>query len=352
MRINKLSLLALLGVFILNSCSNDDDNLEPLPEGDYTDGFFVLNEGGVGTVTYISDDLNTVEQDIFAAVNPEASDLGAYTQSIFFDDDNAYIISNGSNLITVVDRYSFELVGVIDEGLSVPKYGVVFEGKAYVSNNNTYDDYTYDNNNPPATYDDFIAVIDLETLSVETTISTASYTEQIEEENGLIYINGSSFGYGNSINVLNPDGNTLSTINTVFGVNSFEIEEGTLYALSANTYQSIDLNSEEELNSFIFEELPSTSNLNIENGIAYFTSGTSVYQMSLNATEEPSEAILTYNSDSDYGVMYGFAVENDRIYIADGGDFSSDSFVEIYSLNGSLLKNITVGLGPNGFYFN
>ena len=50
--------------------------------------------------------------------------------------------------------------------------------------------------------------------------------------------------------------------------------------------------------------------------------------------------------------MYGFAVENDRIYIADGGDFSSDSFVEIYSLNGSLLKNITVGLGPNGFYFN
>ena len=151
---------------------------------------------------------------------------------------------------------------------------------------------------------------------------------------------------------MNPDGNTLSTISTVFGVNSFEIEEGTLYALSANTYQSIDLNSEEELNSFIFEELPSTSNLNIENGIAYFTSGTSVYQMSLNATEEPSEAILTYNSDSDYGVMYGFAVENDRIYIADGGDFSSDSFVEIYSLNGSLLKNITVGLGPNGFYFN
>ena len=50
--------------------------------------------------------------------------------------------------------------------------------------------------------------------------------------------------------------------------------------------------------------------------------------------------------------MYGFEVEDDRIYIADGGDFSSDSFIEVYSTEGNLLKNIRVGLGPNGFYFN
>ena len=50
--------------------------------------------------------------------------------------------------------------------------------------------------------------------------------------------------------------------------------------------------------------------------------------------------------------MYGFEVENDRIFIGDGGDFASNSFVEIYDLNGTLLKNIEAGLAPNGFYFN
>ena len=354
MKINKLALFALLGVFVLNSCSNDDDASEPLPEGDYTDGFFVLNEGGIGTVTYISDDLSTVEQDIFASVNPNAADLGAYTQSIFFDDnDRAYIISNGSNLITVVDRYTFELIDVIDEGLTVPKYGVVYNGKAYVTNNNTFNDYTYDNDNPPASYDDFIAVINLETLSVESTIETDSYTEQIEEEDGLIYVNGSSFGYGNTINVINPSSNTVErTISTVFDVNSFDIEDGSIYALSSNSYEVFNKDNGEQLSVLEFADLSGASNLVLEDDQAYFTIDRSVYVMEQNSITEPTTALLTYSSTSEYGAMYGFAVEDGRIYIADGGDFSSDSFVEIYSTNGSLLKNITVGLGPNGFYFN
>lgn len=354
MKINKLALFALLGVFILNSCSNDDDALEPLPEGDYTDGFFVLNEGGIGTVTFVSNDLNTVNQDIFATVNPDAADLGGYAQSIFFDDaDRAYIISNGSNLITVVDRYTFELISVIDEGLSVPKYGVVYNGKAYVTNNNTFDDYTYDNANPPAAYDDYIAVIDLETMRVESTIETDSYTEQIEEEDGLIYVNGSSFGYGNTMNVINPSSNAVvQTLVTDFGVNSFEIEDDLVYALSGSSYQAFNKDSGEAVSSLEFTELSAAANLRIEDNQAYFTVGRSVYVMEQNSTTEPSEALLTYNSESQYGVMYGFEVEDDRIYIADGGDFSSDSFIEVYSTEGNLLKNISVGLGPNGFYFN
>ncbi|WP_405326612.1 YncE family protein [Leeuwenhoekiella sp. LLG6367-2.1] len=355
MKINKLTLLALLSVFILNSCSDDtDDLIDQVPEGDYTDGFFVLNEGGIGTVTYISDDLSDVEQDIFASANPNAADLGAYTQSIFFDDNNrAYIISNGSNLITVVDRYTFELIDVIDEGLTVPKYGVVYKGKAYVTNNNTFDDYTYDNDNPPSSYDDFIAVIDLETLSVESTIETNSYTEQIEEEDGLIYVNGSSFGYGNTINVINPSSNAVvRTISTAFGVNSFDIEDGSIYTLSSNSYEVFNKDNGEQISNLEFSDLSGASNLVLEDDKAYFTVNRSVYVMEQNSTTEPEKPLLTYSSTSQYGAMYGFAAKDGRIYIADGGDFSSDSFVEIYSTNGSLLKNITVGLGPNGFYFN
>ena len=263
------------------------------------------------------------------------------------------LISNGSNLITVVDRYTFELIDVIDEGLTVPKYGVVYNGKAYVTNNNTFNDYTYDNDNPPASYDDFIAVINLETLSVESTIETDSYTEQIEEEDGRIYVNGSSFGYGNTINVINPSSNTVEkTISTAFGVNSFDIEDGSIYALSNNSYEVFNKDNGEQLSVLEFADLSGASNLVLEDDQAYFTIDRSVYVMEQNSITEPTTALLTYSSTSEYGAMYGFAVEDGRIYIADGGDFSSDSFVEIYSTNGSLLKNITVGLGPNGFYFN
>ena len=54
MKINKLVLFALLGVLVLNSCSNDDEVLEPLPEGDYTDGFFVLNEGYAAVIKVLT----------------------------------------------------------------------------------------------------------------------------------------------------------------------------------------------------------------------------------------------------------------------------------------------------------
>jgi hypothetical protein len=50
--------------------------------------------------------------------------------------------------------------------------------------------------------------------------------------------------------------------------------------------------------------------------------------------------------------MYGFAVNNNLIYIADAGDFSSNGFVEIYDTDGNFVFETSVGVAPNGFYFN
>lgn len=313
----------------------------------YENGILVLNEGGTGTVTYISEDLQTSEQAIYQAVN-SGDDIGAYAQSIFFDDDLAYIISNGSNLITVVNRYTFELVGKVDSGLNVPRYGVVENGKAYVTNQADFS----------TNEDDYVAVINLQSLEVEQTVVIGDAVEFIEEEDGLLYIQNATYGMGNHISVFNPTTNQVeNTLTTADQLNSFEIEDGIIYALSANSIQRYNINSLEMISavdfSFGTQENPlSAANLDIEDDQIYFTVGTSVYRMGINAEEAPEEAVLTYNSNSAYGVMYGFEVEDNRIYIADGGDFGSDSFVEVYDLQGNLLNNITVGVGPNGFYFN
>jgi hypothetical protein len=52
-----------------------------------------------------------------------------------------------------------------------------------------------------------------------------------------------------------------------------------------------------------------------------------------------------------YGV-YSFAVHNNKVYISDAGDYSSNGKVFIYSSTGNLEKEYTVGIIPAGFYFN
>ena len=342
---------AISGIF-LNSCSSDDDNIDPeieQPESTYADGLFVLNEGnsGGGSVTFIDNDLQNVENEIYQEMYAD-DDLGQYLQSIFFNDDYAYIVSNGSNMITIVDRYTFEYVDRIDSGLLSPRYGVIENGKIYISNQGNYEA-------PGVTeFDDFIAIIDLETLEVEKTIETNTVLEYIHEQDGMIYVQKAAFGGGNEIQVIDSNSDEIiKTIVTEETLNSFEIENGVLYALSSNKLEKIDLATGDLLVEIdINSEAGNASNLKIEDDLIYYTIGNSVFMMNENAEMAPEEAIFSYTSNSDYGVMYGFEVEDDRIYIADGGDFSSNSFVEIYTTNGELIENIEVGVGPNGFYFN
>ncbi|MGW1456220.1 DUF5074 domain-containing protein [Salegentibacter agarivorans] len=351
-RISKLLTMAVISGFFLNSCSSDDDNIDPQieqPESTYADGLFVLNEGnsGGGSVTFIDNDLQNVENEIYQEMNAD-DDLGQYLQSIFFNDDYAYIVSNGSNMITIVDRYTFEYVDRIDSGLLSPRYGVIENGKIYISNQGNYEA-------PGVTeFDDFIAIIDLETLEVEKTIETNTVLEYIHEQDGMIYVQKAAFGGGNEIQVIDSNSDEIiKTIVTEETLNSFEIENGVLYALSSNKLEKIDLTTGDLLVEIdINSEAGSASNLKIEDDLIYYTIGNSVFMMDENAEMAPEEAIFSYTSNSDYGVMYGFEVEDDRIYIADGGDFSSNSFIEIYTNNGELIENIEVGVGPNGFYFN
>ncbi|WP_028374866.1 hypothetical protein [Leeuwenhoekiella sp. MAR_2009_132] len=344
MKINKLAVLALFGAFVFNSCTDDNDDLiELIPEGDYTDGFFVTNEGSFGSggsVSYVSNDLETSDIDVYTTVNSTTSDLGLFVQSIFFDDANAYIISNGSNIITVVDRYTFEYVGAIDSDLAIPRYGVALNGKAYVTNQ---DDFS-------TGADDFVAIIDLETLTVESTVLIGNKVEYIQEENNLLYIQGASFNDGNNINVFDPTSNiVVTTYTTADKLNSFDIEDDVIYALTATGIQQIDINTGVVTTQIRFSDtFESASYLDVEDDMIYFVVGTSVYQIAQNSTEEPSERLLTYNGVS----VYGFEVEDNRIYIADSGDYISNSFIEVYTLDGNLLKNVTVGIAPNGFYFN
>lgn len=351
MKFSKLFLVALGSVFLLVSCTEED--VVAVNSGAFDKGVFILNEGGSGqgSVSFVSNDLSNFSQDVYGTVN--SSDLmGKYAQSMFFNGDYAYIIVTGSNTINVVNRNTFKLVAKIETGLMNPRYGVVKNGKAYVTNANTYAYANPDTGNT----DDFVAVIDLATNSVEATIPLNATADRILLENGKLYIT-EPFS-NDKVLVVNTATNALETPITI-GTNAdaMEVKDGVLYVMRSpydgpSEIVKVKL-TDSSITSFIFpESLNGAKNLDIYNDKIYYTAGTSVYAMDVTATSASTTAILSYDSTSAYGKMYGFAVNNGHIFVADGGDFASSSKAYVYSLSGSLVKELTVGIGPNGFYFN
>lgn len=81
--------------------------------------------------------------------------------------------------------------------------------------------------------------------------------------------------------------------------------------------------------------------------------GSSVYKMNLDETVLPSSSFIDLTTQgTSYSYAYGFAVKNDKIFVGDAKDYSSNGFVYIYSINGDLIDEFEVKTSPNGFYFN
>jgi hypothetical protein len=347
MNLKKCLLALVAGSVFFVSCSSDDDNNNIEPTGAYKDGTFILNEGNsapsTASVTFLGDN-GSVENDIYTSVNPGKPGLGTYLQDLFFSDDKVFIISGSANKVTVVNRYTFEYIATVDTNLENPRYGAVSNGKAYITN--------YASSSTGA--DDFLTVINLSDYSTSK-VALNNWSEKIIEENGKLYISNGFYGSGTSITVFNPSTNaTERVIELGASPESFEEEDGILYVLGGGKLSRINLATNQVSGSITLPEAftYSAQNLSIEDNKLYFTSSTSVYSMPLNSVTIPTTPLLTYTSTSEYGAMYGFSVNDGKIYIADGGDFSSDSEIYTYSLTGTLLNAYTVGVGPNGFYFN
>ena len=348
MKITKFFLMALASSMMFVSCSSDDNNGNPEPEvplGAYDNGILIVNEGNgsAGTISYITNDLVGVAQDIYGTVNA-GDGIGGYVQSMFFDGDRAFIVSNGSNKVTVVNRYTFALIGKIETGFSVPRYGVVEGGKAYVTNLGDFGSLT----------DDFVSVINLQSLTVESTIPMNAVAEKIVAENGKVYVANGSYGAGSTVTVINTSNNAIeSTIDVGLAPNSMETEDGFLYVLCANyTADSklvkINLATGLKVSETEMPGLANAQNFNIEDNKIYFTVNSAVYKENLSSTTISATPLFTSTATT----LYGFAVEDDLLFVGDAKDYASDGEVFIYNTAGVLQKSHSVGLIPNGFYFN
>tara|TARA_R110001583_G_scaffold24113_2_gene88248 strand:+ start:1381 stop:2436 length:1056 start_codon:yes stop_codon:yes gene_type:complete len=334
------------------SCSNDDEEIHE-PMGDYANGILVSNEGpfsnGTGTVTFISEDLSVVNNGIYKMTNDE--DLGNVVQSIGFTENEAFIVANVSNKINVVNRYTFEKIASITDGLNNPRYFIEANGKGYVTNWGDTADET----------DDFVAIINLQNYTVEGTISVIFGPEAILAKDNTVYVaHQGAWGQNNKVSVINTTSNELIKTLTVGDVpNSMQLDaSGNLWVLAsgkpaytgdetAGVLTKINTGTNEVDNSFQFETTQHPSSLNLDAGILYYRLGDTVFEQSLSATSLNMETVLEGVS------FYTMVVNNGRLYGTDAGDYASNGTLTVYDLNTELtIKALTVGIIPGGIYFN
>lgn len=321
--------------------------------GDYANGILVSNEGpfsnGTGTVTFISEDLSVVNNGIYKMTNDE--DLGNVVQSIGFTENEAFIVANVSNKINVVNRYTFEKIASITDGLNNPRYFIEANGKGYVTNWGDTADET----------DDFVAIINLQNYTVEGTISVILGPEAILAKDNTVYVaHQGAWGQNNKVSVINTTSNELIKTLTVGDVpNSMQLDaSGNLWVLAsgkpaytgdetAGVLTKINTGTNEVDNSFQFETTQHPSSLNLDGGILYYRLGDTVFEQSLSATSLNMETVLEGVS------FYTMVVNNGRLYGTDAGDYASNGTLTVYDLNTELtIKALTVGIIPGGIYFN
>lgn len=362
MKLFKFLLIAIIGMVFLYSCSNDDDGvlvIDPDPDPEvmtlpFENGFLVTNQGpattGFGSVSFINAGLTTATNDIFQSVTND--NLGNTVRSMDFVGDLAYIVANGSNRITVVNRFTFEEVARIETGLDNPRYFIEANGKGYVSN---WGD-------PLVPTDDYIAVIDLATNAVTGTIPVGEGPERMLFNRFSIYVlNTGGVNINNTVSVIDPDVDlVLSTIIVGQAPNSLQLDgDGNLWVLGGGnpastgnetmgTLSRINPENNQVTTTFIFGMQDHPDYLNIIGDDLYYYLDGNVFKANTSNFSIPATAEL-----SGLNLFNMLLLNSTTLIGCNAGNAVNNGTLEIYNLQDNTLTTIlNVGVIPGNVYVN
>ena len=334
------------------SCDSDTEQ----PKGTYERGVFVVNEGnllkGNGAISFLNTSANTAEPDIFKAVNNRP--LGDNVQSMFIQNEKAYVVVNNSNKIEVADANTFNWLATI-ENLKLPRYMTVANNKGYVTETISY-----------VVANGQVSVIDLNANTVIKAIPVGTQPEQIVTFNNKVYVTNSG---ANTVSVINTSTDAVeATITVGDSPNSLTVDtNGKLWVLcggntvytsypafdenasTAGSLVRINPNNNAVEATFTFATKGSlledlTTNKD-KNKLLYSYAG-KVYQFDISATSLPGAALINRS-------FYGIGVEPGTgfIYGADAGSFMAKGKAIRYNANGIAIDSFATAVGPNGFVF-
>lgn len=198
--LSTLCLMALGTMF--TACDEDDDNWnnDETPIVLPKDRVFILNEGIYGmnnaNISHYNPATGEVMPDIYGLQNGGLK-LGDTAQDMIAYDGSIYVVLNGSKYIARLNDKGAELARyAFTEEQGDPRYVVAKDGKVYVT-----------------LYSGNVVRLDANTLAFEKMVAVGYNPEQLVEEDGLLYVVNSGWGYDNRLSII--DLNTFETIENV-----------------------------------------------------------------------------------------------------------------------------------------
>jgi len=351
----KFKLLLLAIPFLLFSCSDDDSSSQQ--QGNSGD-IFVSAEGAFGSnngsISLLSSDFETTTNFAYQQANNNTP-LGGLVQSVVFGEENVYVVLNDVNTLVIADKNTLVREDIVTTGLQNPRYMTIVGNTGYITN---WGD-------PFNTEDDYIAVLNLDTNTIDSMIPLANGVEQIVARDNKLYVSHKgAFSTNNIVSVIDlADNNSVTTITVNDNPDELLfLADGTLVVLSeGHTFFNADFTVVERetegaisfintTTNTVERELAmavgSTANLLAQEGQnIYFASNGEVFTMDVNATSLPTTGGI------ETGSISGMEVNNDELFTLTS-DFRTLSTLTVFDLtSGEATFSSSVGLGATKIYF-
>ncbi|ANF50368.1 hypothetical protein A0O34_07500 [Chryseobacterium glaciei] len=372
----KLNFSLLLFVFVfLVSCRTDEyiipeerENLAQ-PENTAIKGFYLLNEGNMGTnkatLDFFDYTTGTYRRNIYGEINPTViKELGDVGNDIQIYGGKMYAVINVSNKIEVLDAKTAKRIKTIQ--LENCRYITFKNGKAYASS--YAGPVSLDPNAPLGK----VAEIDTVSLSIQREVTVGYQPEEMEIiGNQLFVANSGGYKYPNydrTVSVV--DLSTFKEIKKIdVAINLHHIKKdnyGDLYVTSRGDYYTIpsSLYLVDPVTGTVKKDFHiGISEMTIVNDKLYyygneFNYNTHTYKKSFGIIDVKTEQIISNKViDQEYVDLiktpYGIAVNpiTEDIYITDARNYVSTGFVYCFDKNGHFKWKTEGGNIPAHFTF-
>jgi DNA-binding beta-propeller fold protein YncE len=349
----------IIALVLMSSCRKDGDEIVSSTETSVTDGesgpingFFLLNEGNMGTnkasLDYFDYKTGMYHKNIFPERNPSVvNELGDVGNDIQIYGDKLYAVINCSHLVEVMDVNTGRHITTVD----IPncRYIVFDEGYAYVSS------YAGPVLIDPNARLGYIARFDTVSFSIEDTCVVGYQPEEMVIIDKKLYVANSGGyrvpNYDNTVSVVDLE--TFREIKKiVVGANLHRMEAdgyGNIYVTSRGDYKKVHsniyiLNTENDMVTYTYN-LPASDLCAVGDSMYVYSAEwnhtTSQNTVSYAIINTQTKTVVTRNfitdgTDKNINVPYGIAVNPDtrEIYVTDAKDYVNPGVVYCFTPDG------------------
>lgn len=349
------SLVFIFSLVVFQACKKGNNG--PQDTG-YLHGAFVTNEGQYGnnngSVSYIDLDSSYIVNNIFQAVNGYGP--GDIVQSFGIAGNFGLIVVNHSAKVEIVDLNDFTHLGTIT-GADYPRYVLgLTDTKAYLTD---------------GAYQGYVYVLDLTSQSIVNQIPVGKGPENLVRNEDMVYVaNSGGWDYDNSISVIDPEKDVVlnsipvgdNPTDLVVDVNHdvWVLCKGkVVYDQNWNVVEEtesklakVSRTGQAVAHSFPIGQTgdgfqPVRLAINDDGTILYWVEHDGIYRMLITDANPPQSPFI-------HRTFYGLDVDPDTgiLYALDAKDFSSQGMLFRYYPDGTVADSVSVGIAPNGVFFN